>query len=67
MKPAKLMLIPLAVLAVGSIVAGWPFLPLFAGSGVEEFFRDSLKFGAANSVLEEMEHLPLLTSLCCRR
>ncbi|HEY2136138.1 MAG TPA: NADH-quinone oxidoreductase subunit L [Xanthobacteraceae bacterium] len=49
------MLVPLGVLALGSIVAGMPFVPLFAGSGVEEFFRESLKFGPTNHVLEAME------------
>ena len=57
------MLIPLAVLAIGSIAAGWPFLSMFAGSGVEDFFRESLKFGPDNKVLETMEHLPLYISL----
>ena len=59
----KVMLIPLAVLAFGSIAAGWPFLSIFNGDGVAEFFRESLKFGADNTILENMEHLPLLTSL----
>ena len=60
---AKVMLVPLAILAVGSIAAGWFFLGFFTGHGVEEFFRESLKFGPGNTVLEDMEHLPLLTSL----
>jgi len=60
---AKVMLVPLAILAIGSIVAGWPFLSFFTGHGAEEFFRESLKFGSGNTVLEDMEHLPLLTSL----
>ena len=60
---AKVMLVPLAILAVGSIAAGWPFLSFFTGHGAEEFFRESLKFGPGNTVLEDMEHLPLLTSL----
>jgi NADH-quinone oxidoreductase subunit L len=55
----KVMLIPLAVLAIGSIAAGWPALGLFTGHGAIEFFRESLKFGPDNNVLEEMEHLPL--------
>ena len=38
------MLVPLGVLAAGSIVAGLPFKDLFAGHAVEEFFRESLKF-----------------------
>src|ERR1700719_2553093 len=37
------MIIPLGVLAVGSIFAGFPFQDLFVGHGVTEFFRDSLK------------------------
>jgi NADH-quinone oxidoreductase subunit L len=53
------MLIPLAVLAIGSIAAGWPFLHLFEGHGAEEFFRNSLTFAANNHVLEDMERLPL--------
>jgi NADH-quinone oxidoreductase subunit L len=48
------MLVPLAALAAGSILAGLPFLGLFAGHGVEEFFRESLKFGPNNHVLEQM-------------
>ncbi len=60
---AKVMLVPLAILAIGSIAAGWPFLSFFTGHGAEEFFRESLKFASGNTVLEDMEHLPLLTSL----
>jgi NADH-quinone oxidoreductase subunit L len=57
------MLIPLALLAIGSIGAGWPFVPYFTGHGAAEFFRESLKFGADNTVLQDMEGLPLLTTL----
>ncbi len=59
----KVMLIPLAFLAIGSHRRRLPFLSLFTGHGVEEFFRESLKFGPGNQILEDMEHLPLLTSL----
>ena len=34
------MLVPIGVLAAGSIFAGLPFQELFAGNGVEEFFRE---------------------------
>jgi NADH-quinone oxidoreductase subunit L len=54
------MLIPLGFLAAGSIFAGYPFKELFVGHGVEEFFRDSLKFAAGNHVLEDMHHVPYL-------
>jgi NADH-quinone oxidoreductase subunit L len=57
------MLIPLAVLAIGSIGAGWPFVHIFEGHGAEEFFRSSLTIGPNNHVLEAMEQLPLAVSL----
>ncbi len=57
------MLVPLAVLAVGSIASGWPMLGLFTGHGAERFFRDSLQFAPENALLEKMEHLPLVISL----
>jgi NADH-quinone oxidoreductase subunit L len=58
----KVMLIPLAILAVGSIFAGYPFLDIFAGHGVEHFFRDALKFAPDNHVLEEMHHVPVIVA-----
>jgi NADH-quinone oxidoreductase subunit L len=48
------MLIPLFVLAVGAILAGYPFYQIFAGSGIENFFRDSLKLNT--ELLETMHH-----------
>ncbi|HEU4805868.1 MAG TPA: NADH-quinone oxidoreductase subunit L, partial [Nitrobacter sp.] len=50
------MLIPIGILAAGSILAGFPFKELFAGHGVEEFFRDSLKMRP--HIIEEMHHIP---------
>ena len=57
------MLIPLAILAFGSIAAGWPFLSVFTGHGAEQFFRDALKLGTAETLFENAEKLPLLMSL----
>src|SRR5215207_283219 len=57
------MLVPLGVLAAGSILAGYPFKELFVGHGVAEFFRDSLKFGPNNHILEDMHHIPYLASI----
>ena len=53
------MLIPLGFLAVGSIAAGYPFKEIFAGHGVEHFFRASLTFAKGNTVLEDIHHIPL--------
>ena len=52
------MLIPIGVLAAGSILAGFPFKELFVGHGVEEFFRDSVKMNP--HILEDMEQMPHL-------
>jgi NADH-quinone oxidoreductase subunit L len=50
------MMVPLAVLSAGSILAGFPFKELFAGHGIEEFFRNSLKMSP--HIIEEMHHIP---------
>jgi NADH-quinone oxidoreductase subunit L len=44
------------VLAIGSFLAGYPFRELFAGPGVEEFFRESLKMNP--HIIEDMETIP---------
>jgi NADH-quinone oxidoreductase subunit L len=49
-------LIPLAVLAIGSIVAGFPLKEFFAGHAVEGFFRESLKQSA--DIIEALHHVP---------
>ncbi|MEX0752435.1 MAG: NADH-quinone oxidoreductase subunit L, partial [Xanthobacteraceae bacterium] len=60
---SKVMLVPLAILATGSIFAGYPFADIFSGNGVQEFFRGSLKFAAGNRILEELHHVPLAVAL----
>ena len=52
------MLIPLAFLAAGSLLSGFPFNDLFAGHGAAEFFRESLRFSEGNHILEEMHRVP---------
>src|SRR5262249_11499675 len=39
------MLVPLAVLALGSLVTGFAFAGIFTGHGAASFFRESLRFG----------------------
>ena len=50
------MLVPIGILAAGSILAGFPFKELFAGHGVEEFFRESVKMHPG--IIDEMHHIP---------
>jgi NADH-quinone oxidoreductase subunit L len=57
------MLIPLGVLAAGSILAGLPFKDLFVGHGVEHFFRESLKFVPGNTILEDLHHVPYAVAM----
>ncbi|MBV8110662.1 MAG: NADH-quinone oxidoreductase subunit L [Hyphomicrobiales bacterium] len=57
------MLIPLAGLALGAVIAGVVFRYWFIGGGFEEFWRNSLSVGPGNHILEEMEHVPALVSL----
>jgi NADH-quinone oxidoreductase subunit L len=59
----KVMLIPLAILALGSLTVGWLFVSLFTGEGSLGFFRESLKYATGNTVIEDMEHLPLTIAL----
>jgi NADH-quinone oxidoreductase subunit L len=54
-------LIPLAVLAIGSLGAGFAFKEFFAGHEVEHFFRESLKQSSA--VIDAMHHVPLWIAL----
>src|SRR6201996_2739827 len=52
------MLIPIGVLAIGSIFSGFPFKGLFAGPGVEEFFREAVKMKP--HITQDMEKMPYL-------
>ncbi len=59
----KTMLVPLGLLAIGSIAAGYPALAVFAGHGAEAFFRNALQLGTAVTLFENAEKLPLLLSV----
>jgi len=49
-------LVPLGVLAIGSLGAGFVFAEYFAGMHVEQFFAESIKQG--HHVIESMEEVP---------
>src|SRR5690606_13614203 len=53
------MLVPLVVLAVGSVVAGFAFASYFIGDGYAEFWGRSLTTAPGNDILEKMHHVPL--------
>ena len=55
------MLVPIGVLAAGSILSGFPFKEVFAGHGVGEFFGDSIKMNP--HIIEDMEHMPHLLAM----
>lgn len=52
------MLVPLAVLAVGAVVAGFLFKGAFIGEGYEAFWKGALFTAPDNHILEEMHHVP---------
>ncbi|MGE0231156.1 MAG: NADH-quinone oxidoreductase subunit L [Flavobacteriaceae bacterium] len=54
------MTIPLGLLALGAIAAGFLFSTYFIGKGYEHFWRESLFLAEGNEILEEMHHVPAL-------
>jgi NADH-quinone oxidoreductase subunit L len=57
------MLVPLGLLAIGSLAAGYPVLALFTGHGADTFFHEALRLVTADKLYEEAEKLPLLVTL----
>jgi NADH-quinone oxidoreductase subunit L len=51
-------LVPLAILAVGSIAAGYPFKGVFTGDGVADFFRQSIHMAQTNHILHDLHAVP---------
>ena len=52
------MLLPLAVLALGAVVAGGVFYDAFLGHGYDHFWKGALFTGPNNKILDAMHHLP---------
>jgi NADH-quinone oxidoreductase subunit L len=57
------MLVPLLVLALGSLFAGLAFSGTFIGEASTEFWKGAVFAGPDNHVLEEMHHAPFWISL----
>jgi NADH-quinone oxidoreductase subunit L len=52
------MLVPLLVLAVGAVFAGYVFYPLFVGQEQAAFWNEAIHNGPHNEVLEHAHHVP---------
>ncbi|MBB4016121.1 NADH-quinone oxidoreductase subunit L [Chelatococcus caeni] len=52
------MLVPLAVLATGALVAGFAFKEVFIGHDYDHFWKGALFTGADNHILHEMHEVP---------
>ena len=57
------MLVPLILLAIGAIAAGFVLEGDFIGEGWHDFWRGSIVNATTNTVLADMHHVPLLMSL----
>ena len=52
------MLIPIILLAVGAVFAGWAFVEKFVGEGRNEFWKGAIFNAPTNHVLEHAHHSP---------
>ena len=57
------MTVPLMLLAVGAVFAGWALHGLFIGEEWQDFWRGAIVIGPHNHVLLEAEHVPLYIAL----
>ncbi|MGH1417404.1 MAG: NADH-quinone oxidoreductase subunit L [Hyphomicrobiaceae bacterium] len=54
----NVMLVPLALLALGAVAAGFAFKAYFIGDNQEVFWGKALYTAPGNQILEDMHHLP---------
>jgi len=57
------MLVPLILLAIGALVAGYLFAPYFLGDHYAAFWKQALYTNADNHVLHEMHNVPQMIAL----
>ena len=57
------MLIPLGVLALGAVIAGFVFHEAFIGHDYDLFWKGALYTAPDNNILEELHHVPALIPL----
>jgi NADH-quinone oxidoreductase subunit L len=54
----RVMTVPLMVLALGALIAGFAAKDIFIGEAMEHFFRDSIFSANGHRIIEEMHHAP---------
>ncbi len=59
----QVMLVPLYILAIGAVVAGFLFEGRFYGEEYAEFWKGALFTGAENELVEEFHHVPAWVGL----
>jgi NADH-quinone oxidoreductase subunit L len=59
----QVMLVPLYLLAIGAVFAGYFFEGRFYGEEYAEFWKGALFTGAENELVEEFHHVPALVAL----
>jgi NADH-quinone oxidoreductase subunit L len=59
-EPALVMLIPLGVLAIGALFAGFIFENAFIGEGMRRFWRESLYIPTVDQIMTSFHHVPAL-------
>ncbi|PDS80206.1 NADH-quinone oxidoreductase subunit L [Rhizobium sp. L43] len=59
----QVMLVPLYLLAIGAVFAGFLFEGRFYGEEYVEFWKGALFTGAENELVEEFHHVPALVAL----
>ena len=52
------MIVPLLVLAVGAVIAGWQLYPWFIGEDWQAFWNGSIYNAPTNHVIASLEHIP---------
>ncbi len=57
------MWLPLALLSVGAVFAGWALHGLFIGERQGAFWRGAIFTGAHNQIIEQIEHTPFLIGI----
>lgn len=59
----NVMLIPMALLAIGAVIGGAAFYYMFVGDGAHDFWGNAIQHGPNNTVLHDAHYVPKLVKL----